>query len=273
VGRTGTRLDGWGAPAEGGGTVSPWQLIEHVSDRDLEFLWPRHADHFRRDPRLLVVALDAPDLFARLAGDREALVKVSPFVLFSVMLRQAIRDLRQARFTVERAGLRQKVAVFDAAQVHTFLQKNPDIVDYLSQVLASFTHVYSGSTWQRTKRGWRRQRFSELDLRSMEALEAEASEEDRFYLDRRMGEVALFLLGVFPDAVLRPRLRGMGAAELEVVGALRYGRAATHPLAARTGTAGLLSTVSEGFRWARKALNYMTDRYLYPFRAEWFPAT
>jgi hypothetical protein len=251
--------------------MEPWHLLEYVSDRDLEYMAPGRADAVRADPRLLVRVLEDPALYSRLVGETDALLRVSPFVLFHVLMRQAVRELGQTAFTVERAGLRQRVAVFDASEVREFLD-DADMVAYLSELLASFTRVTSGSTWQRTKRGWRRHRFSELDLRSLEAMEAEASDGDRFYLDRRMGEVALFLLGVFPDALQRPRLHGRTAEEVERIGSLRYRRAAGHPLAARAGVAPLLQTLGQRFRMARKALNFLTDRFLYPLRTEWFPS-
>jgi hypothetical protein len=250
--------------------MSPWELAEHLSDRDIEFLAPGRAEELRRDPRLLAVALESPELYARLKAERDPLLRVSPFVLFGVLVRQAVRDLRQARFTVERSGLRGRVVVFDAPRVRAFLDE-PGIVDYLAELLASFTRVYSGSWWRRTPAGWRRRRFSELDLRSLEALHAEAGEEERFWLDRRMGEVALFLVGVFPDAVRRPRLHGRTAEELEAFGAEHYERAAQHPLAERSGLAGLLGQLAARFTLARKALNFVTDHYLYPLRADWFP--
>lgn len=251
--------------------TSPWLLLEEVSEADLRYIAPESAEHLRRDPRLLAEALNDPGLYRRLAAERDALVKVSPFTLFSVFMRQAVRDLGAARFTVERAGLRQRVAVFDAPQVRDFLAE-PPIVDYLSELLASFTRVRSGVAWRRTRAGQRRRRFSELDLRSLEAMEAEASVADRFYLQRRMGDVALFLLGVFPDAMQRPRLHGRSPDEVESIGARRYRQAAGHPLAARAGVAPLLSTLAQRFHLACKALNFVADRYLYPLQTSWFPA-
>ena len=80
---------------------------------------------------------------------------------------------------------------------------------FLVELLASSARVASGVTWTRTARGWRRRRFSELDpSRLAELLEVvELNERSGVY--RRLGDLALFLLGVFPDHV--PAL-GSGAA-------------------------------------------------------------
>lgn len=242
-----------------------------MADRDLEFLAPGQAAALRRNPEFLTAALDAPRIFERLAGDPDALLSVSPQLLFSVFLRRVVRDLGQSRFTLEASGGRSRVPVFDAPQVRAFLEEAA-VRDYLAEMLASFTRVYSGSAWRRTRRGWRRYRFSELDLGSLQQLAAAAGEIDRFHLERRIGDVALLLAGVFADGARLPRLRRPSIEELELTGALRYERAARHPLAVRCGEAPVLSRLSGGFRLARKALNYLTDRYLYPFRASWFPA-
>jgi hypothetical protein len=249
--------------------MQPWEWLEHLSDRDLEFVAPGRAADLRRDPRLLAVALDDPGLFSRLSSEPDALMHVSPMLLFTVVVRQAARELKDARFTMERTGIRGRAAVFDAPQLRRFLE-DPEIADYLGELLGSFTRHQSGTRWQRTARGWRRRRYSEFDLGSLESLEADASEEERFHLDRRIGEVALFLLGVFPEAVRRPRLRARTAEDIERVGAERLARAARHPLASRSGQAAVLGAVASHFAVARKSLNFVTDRYLYPMRADWF---
>lgn len=254
----------------GTGQWSRWRWLESLSDRDLEFIAPGRADALRRDPDLVQSALDDPALFVRLSGDPDALLKVSPTVLFTVFLREAARELAKTRFTMERTGFRQRVAVFDAIDVCAFLS-NRVVSDYLGELLASFTRVYSGSTWQRGKRGWRRRRFSELDLRSLEALQATAPPADQFRLDRRIGDVALFLLGVFPDAAHRPRLRAHSPEELTIIGAGRYRRAAVHPLAEASGLKPALERLGSHFTLARKSLEFVSERYLYPQRDAWFP--
>jgi len=248
-----------------------WQWLEHLSDRDLEFLAPGRAADLRRDPRLLPVALDAPQVFARLDADPQPLLRVSPLLLFSVFVRQAARELRGARFTIERTGLRGRAAVFDAPALRRFLEQ-PEVADYLGELLASFVRTQSGSRLRRTSRGWHRQRFSELDLRSLEALQAGASEAERFQIDRRIGEVALFLLGIFPEALRRSGVRAPSPESVERLGAERLERAARHPLAAAAGTAAVLSAVATGFPQARKVLDYIGERFLDRGRADWFGA-
>ena len=92
---------------------------------------------------------------------------------------------------------------------------------FLAELLASYTHVASGSVMVATRRGLRRQRFSELDPVRLAGLLEVVSREERPGILRRMGDLALFLTGVFPDYVAR---RGFGP--IEEGRLLRAGRAA-----------------------------------------------
>jgi hypothetical protein len=168
---------------------------------------------------------------------------------------------------------------------------------FLAELLSSYTHVASGSVWMRTPRGWRRRRFSELDpLRLVELLE-NASDEERALLYRRLGDLTLFLTGVFPDYAGKrflppiawnrlkravpgadePGLTGPESAGepvwlLEELGRRSYRLAADAALRPGPGGRDVLVDMSVGFRDARRSLNVLTDRYLFPMRDQWFPA-
>jgi hypothetical protein len=251
--------------------VASWGMLEHLSDRDLTFLAPGEGGRLRANPARLDELLSQSTLAARLTRDPEALLHVTPYLLFSVLLRQARRDLQERPYTMEWTAPRARVPVFDADQVAGFLAE-PRERDYLVELLASFTRVYSGSVWRRTRHGYRRRRFSELDLASLEAVEAEAPDGERFYLKKRLGDAALFLTGVFPDHVGRAMLRQRSLEQIERDGAGWYQGASRHALARPAGMEEQLAYLASHFHGARKALNFVTDRYLYPYRANWFPA-
>ena len=101
-----------------------WQL----SYRDLTFLVEtlmpltedveEAANRIRSDEMLLEAMLDDDELFQRLLGDEEVLVRVSPWFFFAVLLRRAQRDMQQEVYTVERRA-RQKVHLFDTDLVRS----------------------------------------------------------------------------------------------------------------------------------------------------------
>ena len=218
-------------------------------------------------------------------------IGVSPFLTFATAVHRTAAALETATFVEERWAPRVRIPVFDVEALRTLLSE-PVRCYFLAELLASYTRVTSGVTWTRTARGWRRRRFSELDPgRLAELLEVvEATERPGIY--RRLGDLALFLLGVFPDhppalgggaatdRLLRVSgVRGgpasdLGAQELmELLGARWYGaavasaKAAGHPV---TGTLAVAGHMAEHFRDARRVLNAVTDRYLFPWREQWF---
>ena len=163
---------------------------------------------------------------------------------------------------------------------------------FFVELLSSYTHVVSGSTWVATRRGWRRRRFSELDaVQLAELLETVPPAELPGVL-RRLGDLALFLTGVFPDHTATTPL-GRASAEARLLrsagvqpsrvdpGSLtsfelleRLGpplvRARRAAPAAPTASVQVLETIAGQFTDARRFLNVVTDTYLFPLREQWF---
>jgi len=269
--------------------------LEHLSDADLRVLAAatEEDDAARRDPGRIEAMIDSPAVFRRLFGTpgRDPLLQGSPFLLFAVLVHRAVRDLGQASFVEEWVGPRQRVPVFDVGGLRDF-GADPMHRFFLAELLASYTHVASGSVLVQTRRGWRRRHFSELDpLRLIELAELLPVAE-RASVYRRLGDLSLFLTGVFPDyaaerlVVARERRRlerALATADrsaterrdgiwlLESLGRRAY-RIAQQAADRRTAMAGVLAEVSQNFAVARRVLNFMTDRYLFPLRRQWFAA-
>ena len=269
--------------------------IEQLSDSDLELLAsaPDARDDVRRDPTRLEAMIDSPATFRQLFSvpGRDPLLRGTPFLIFAVLIHRVVRDLGQASFVEEWVGPRQRVPVFDTGSLKAF-GADPMRRFFLIQLLASYTNVASGSMLVKTDRGWRRRRFSELDpLRLIELAEL-VPEPERPSVYRRLGDLTLFWSGIFPDyaaeRLVADRDRGsleraLGAADreqaegrdgiwlLEQLGRRAY-RIAQQGADPRAAMAGVLADVSENFATARRVLNFLTDRYLYPMRRQWFGA-
>ena len=271
------------------------------------------------DPRVFeaVFGLSAPTPPA----SPEALVLVSPFLAFGVAVHRAVADLAAMDDLPERSGLRQRVPVFDAPELRDFLGSAERRL-FLAELLASFTRVASGryrvpSRWggrppdsgadagawavwagasgaadsgaggggaSRAGGRTRTRRFSELDPVKLAGLIDVAPEESRPGIYRRLGDVSLFLAGVFPDysamhafgpVDVSRRLRSarvpLGERGelvtapaldlLEYLGA-RWYRAALATAPVRTARLDVVGEVAERFRQARRVLNHLADRYL-----------
>jgi hypothetical protein len=235
---------------------------------------------------------DRPEVFERIYGDDPVgLIGVSPFFAFLVAVHRAARELAVVRYVAERPGPRQKVPVFDAPQLRDFLD-DPMHRLFLAELLASFVRVTSGRYWTRTPHGWRAERYSELDPVRLAQLAEQIPVAYRPGVYRRLGDVSLFLAGVFPDyaqlyafgpvdtarllrtAGLSPDEQGglATAPPIELLEHLggRWYRQACELAPVRTTQLAVVGQVAERFRDARRILNHVTDRYLTRVGAPWF---
>ncbi len=287
----------------------PLLYLEHLSDQDLAVLdecvevGSRSAQaKLREHPERIDELLAAPELYRHVFVDqREVLeARCTPFLAFAALVHQAARELGEKEFVQEWSGPRRRLPVFDVVPLRRFLESGLHRY-FLTELLTSFTRVASGSLWVRTRRGVKRRRFSELDpLQLVEMIEG-TPQPVRPALYRRLGDVALFLTGVFPDHTARRRLtmsqleRLARSASIEPPELLRLaatpspiGEGGTLTLLEATGerwyrmavdaapagggsASKFLSDIAGWFREARRVLNYLTDRYLYRFEAGWLP--
>jgi hypothetical protein len=128
-----------------------------------------------------------------------------------------------------------------------------------------------------TSRGYRRRRFSELDPVSLSEMVEGLPRERRPAGYRRLGDVALFLTGVFPDHTDRHPVSPMQLARLagstgvtapEGVGYVHFLEAAGrgwYGRAARSSYPGheTVRDLAENFTQARRFLNLLADSYLH----------
>jgi hypothetical protein len=277
----------------------PW--FEHLTQGDRELV-ARAAhqagidvDRPRHDEKALAAVLAHPGTFRFVWGDDgdDALLRASPFLVFAVAVHRAWSDVGQARHVEEWVGARQRVPVLGTGDLQGFLSDAPRRL-FVTSLLASYTRVVSGSMWVQTDRGWRRRRFSELDPVRLASLLDIVPEEEQPGIYRRLGDLALFLTGVFPDhtavagfgpvaegRLLRASRLSAGAVPLsadvpgpvgllEHLGKRWYKLACGATAAPSTGTMRVVAEVAEQFGLARRALNFVTDRYLFPVRLRWF---
>ena len=92
----------------------------------------------------------------------------------------------------------------------------------------------------------------------------------RFMLHAHLGDFALWLSGIFPDYITaRVNRRGApGISYYENLGASGYRMAADHRDAARHGMNEVYKLCSDAFPELRVALNTISDRHMFPARAE-----
>ncbi len=280
--------------SSGGMLNYPMLYLEHLSESDLELMaraTGRRPDaatlrtQLRSAPETIDLLLGAPELYDAVFGDLDTPLAsaVSPFLVFGMLVNRVAADLREASYVLEWSAPKQRLPVFDVVSLRQIID-DPARRYFLVELLTSFTKVTSGSTWVRTRKGYRRRRYSELDpVRLAEMVDLlPASQRPGGY--RRLGDVALFLSGVFPDHTatnpVEPRhreniVRSAGIPESaaldqrnalgfhEALGAGWYRRAVDAAAAAVGAGPSFLLDVADHFRETRRVLNYLADRYLF----------
>ena len=204
----------------------------HLSDADLALLASvcgpaargcrpdsaaAQASSLRADPAALLRMLEHPGLFRAVLGpdqaDRGWAVPASPFLVFAVLVQRAAAELGSMDHVPERTGLRQRVPLFDAPALRDFLGE-PARRLFLAELLASFTRVASGRYRVTAGGRTRTRRFSELDPVRLAGLLEEVHAAERPGVYRRLGDVTLFLTGVFPGYTADRALGPVDAARL-----------------------------------------------------------
>jgi hypothetical protein len=287
------------------------RYMDHLTSEDLGLLskvrWPRldRAEAVQRmqsEPEVIEGLLFTTEVFEHIFTAQpgvEPFLRASPFLVFASAVHRTALDVKDAVFVSEWLGPRQRVAVFDVSALRAFLGSSARRL-FLAELLASYTHVASGSYLVQTRRGWRRHRYSELDPIRLASLLETVTEPERVGVYRRLGDLSLFLSGVFPDhtasqtfsplheARLRRAAGLAGAAEpsggspgspISLAGAValmeqlgrRWYRLACETAPVRTADVEVVGEVAEGFDHARRVLNLVTERYLFPFRGRWLP--
>jgi hypothetical protein len=288
--------------------------LEHLTDGDAALLCAEAAPGTRGgEPRAVLRQrrggiddlLSSPGIFRVVfagGGESEPLVGISPFLAFALAVHRAARELGSATYAEEWVGVGRRTPVFDASQLREFLSA-PWHRFFLAELLASYTHVASGSVLVSTRRGFRRQRFSELDPVRLAGLLEVVPPPERPGVLRRLGDLSLFLTGVFPDYVARrgfapieqSRLtragrsggarppattgrilapRGQGddgaVALLEALGRRSYHAAFQLLGTPVSGYVATLGELPERFGDARRILGIVAERFLFAHRDRWF---
>lgn len=265
--------------------------LEDLSEADLNFIIKtvvtKRQDHdflclFLKDkPDFIDIMLDDEKLFHRIREDEDIFLKISPFLLFSILLRKAGRDLDHQSYTMEIVDKRTRIPIFDASHT-TKLLVNKDVREYLAHMLASFTRVESATVVYRARGMTYQRQFSDLDFDDVLELAGMVEPAYRFPFYKRLADIALFVSGIFTDYCLGQetgnreipaRLSGKKLRTLqnyEEEGRRYYDLAATYDEASEQGLRDVLILLADKFALARKPLNYMVEHFISGDRVRWF---
>lgn len=256
-----------------------------LTDKDLEFLIdagsPGITDKLRlkhilrEDEDFRNAFIGNEDVFRRIMDDDEILIKISPRLFFEILLRKTAKDLSRVSYTLEKT-FTMSIPVFDT-RVLVQLLADERLLVYLADMLSSFTRMESYTFSIRIgERIWKKIRFNDLDILSLMSF-CEAVDDDlRMGLYKRIADICLFILGIFPDYVeqnyryplsgqIRPRFgrrARISPEEYIETGRKFYKLAAEHHAAEEFELSDVFQELHENFQIAHKPLNYIADHYL-----------
>ncbi len=256
-----------------------------LSDGDLDFVIQEAAPEFkdkaklkrliREDESFRKALIGDVRVFRKVIADKDILLKISPALYFEILLRQTLKELGKASHTLEKIGTEQ-IPVFDTKAVVNLLVKE-EILKYLADMLSSFTRIESYTIPIRVRKGvWRKLRFSDFDIDALILLCHAMDKAHRFSFYKRIGDVCLFILGIFPEYAppsyphpsqreirLGIRTQQKSEQEYEEEGKKFYKLAAEHDSARELELSEVFWLLYQNFNIARKSLNFIAQHYLH----------
>jgi hypothetical protein len=218
--------------------------LDWLTDKDLRFLvenFPQPAASyedmariFASLPTTLESMLDAEYVHRKIFESRRELLQISPFLLFNVLLRRC------------------------GSGAHTHTERA--VVNYLANLLSLFV---------RTERVYRPEAGDSPSYEYFVDLAAEAARADerrRFLLHAHIGNYALYLTGIFRDALEyrhRYKRRPVDARYYADMGRVGYRDAASNRLARVYALDDVLLRLALQFDHYRERLNVLAREYLF----------
>jgi hypothetical protein len=223
---------------------------------------------------LLEPMLEDPKLTERIFREEEALVHISPHLLFSVLLRRVRKELEKEAYILDVDTKGKRIPIFESPAVAEMLS-DKKVRDYLAEMLSSFARTNNGIIYWKERGTWHKRRFSDIDMDDMIELARIIDPEMRPGLYKRIADIALFLSGIFPEHAVffATRRKIMYSAKRTLEDYEQTGRRFYSVAALQTDQAQwkpVLETLAEKFTLARLALNSLSERYVKTHCARYF---
>jgi hypothetical protein len=217
--------------------------LSQLAERDLKFIlenFPRPVANYEEVGRLihhlpntLESLLNSEYLFDRIIDQGRLVLDISPFLLFSVLLRRSLRGQRTSGDRKIINYIANLLSVFVRAdRVHHIEPYDEEVYEYLFELV---------------------QEGQEVDSRR------------QFLTYSHIGNYALFITGLFPEWIghrFHYQRRPVDVQYYIDFGSTYYHLASNHPLAREFGLDQVFLHLSLMFDSYRKTLNYLARQYL-----------
>ncbi|MEK6767260.1 MAG: hypothetical protein AABY49_13690 [Planctomycetota bacterium] len=248
--------------------------LQSLSDKDLLFLiesyvtrrndYENIASLIKGDEDVIAKMIDSDRVFSKVMNCTERILAISPYFLFSLLLRRAFKEKREdTKFiekTIEALNNTEPVIPWNKNRLMNLLE-DTQVSNYIANMLAQFTEssrLYSA----REDEGRSYQYIVDMIADSLHSDNIE-----KFYIYCHIGNYTLFLTGMIPEYIkyrYECKRRPVDKNYYVGFGKTYYGLASEHTNAKRSRLTGTLSQLSEGFEVIAQVLGFMNREYLYP---------
>jgi hypothetical protein len=217
--------------------------LEFLSDSDLRYLienFPKPGRSYeeishaiQNFPAILESILHSEELFFKIQDKKQLLLDISPFLLFSVLIRRSLVDNR--------------------------IIGDKKVVNYIANLLSLF--VYKDRAY-RVARG---DQYTHSYITDMMQEAQSVDSQRQFLIYSHIGNYSLFLTGIFPQYIEyrhRYKRRPVNMQFYVDFGRTYYELAAAHTLAREYDLDEVFRRLSMMFEVYKKSLNYLSREYL-----------
>lgn len=245
--------------------------LKNLSDKDLLFLiesfatkrndYENIANLVRGDEDIISQMIDSDRVFSQVMDGREEFLEISPYFLFSLLLRKTFREKRENQGfidkTIESLNSTEPVIPWNEKRLLDLLD-DIHVSNYIANMLAQFT------------RSSRLFKIRESDKESchyiVDMIEDSMQSDNnmKFYIYCHIGDYTLFLTGMIPEYIeyrFEHKRRPVDRNYYVNFGKAYYGLASETADARKNRLSDTLSQLSEGFEVVADILHFMNNEY------------
>jgi hypothetical protein len=253
------------------------ESLQGLSDKDLLFLIESYVtkrNDYKNIARLIngdedVIAkmIDSDRVFNKVMSCTERILAISPYFLFSLLLRRAFKEKRKDVKFIEKAidalNSMEPVIPWNKERLMSLLE-DTHISNYIANMLAQF--IESSKLFSIGDD----EKISHQYIVDMITDSLHSDNIEKFYIYCHIGNYTLFLAGMIPEYIkyrYEYKRRPVDKQYYVGYGKTYYGLASGHTNARKNRLTGTLSQLSEGFEAVAQVLSFMNREYLHPAKA------
>ena len=248
--------------------------LQGLSDKDLLFLiesyvtkrndYENIASLINGDEDVIAKMIDSDRVFNKVMNCTERILAISPYFLFSLLLRRAFKekrkDIKFIEKTIDVLNSMKPVITWNKNRLMDLLE-DTQVSNYIANMLAQF--IESSKLFS-TNDDEKKSHQYIVDMIT-DSLHSDNIEKFNIYC--HIGNYTLFLTGMIPEYIKhRYEYKQIPVDKHYYIGFGKtyYGLASEHTNARKNRLAGTLSQLSDGFEAIAQVLSFMNRKYLYP---------